>query len=395
MYNEWSGKQREEWPNRLICCKALFCLNAIRRTQGILAYRAKTAEKDSLGPLKLSEGISPFDAGTMATIQTIDSDRDMMWGWWLDENPTLGRSDAVKQGVECVKHALLCAAEVPADTPESLALRTSFHGMAIMVTGQLREKWGTAFPINVSEVRGAVFASHRPEPAAGGAGHEFEKERESDSRILPNRLPLDPGNSNPQVASVGASNYPTELTTYPKHPKIILKLPEVAEAGSSIVREPELNPHSQVREPSLLRYLDDAETICFKLESGTEAIDMDVDVVPPNSHPAPEASNSTLRQEPGNHLGLNTQLQALREILENALSSARDHIERGADPETKRRRFRTFVDGCQNMVPDNIESKVIGDLLPREALASLLDKFPEFRDDVKHLLPEASLSSAT
>ncbi|KIO18044.1 hypothetical protein M407DRAFT_12064 [Tulasnella calospora MUT 4182] len=163
-YNSWNVCQREDWKNYLVCCKAVFCLNAIRRAQGLLHNTLKKMNRKEPRPLKstldtpieLSKKLL-FEEGTEQVLERIGTDVDLMWGWWIDKIPTTERPEHIMKAVELVKTAMICASETrtllqSSPTPGLWGLLSHYQAGIVYSVTEFRRMWNKEFPISPDDV---------------------------------------------------------------------------------------------------------------------------------------------------------------------------------------------------------------------------------------------------
>lgn len=91
-YNACKPLERMEWNNQVICCKALFFLNTIYRTQGILNNRLDKDDPDrGTSDFPLKSEAPPFGSGIKTTLDRLGTNTDIMYGWWPHESPNRDR----------------------------------------------------------------------------------------------------------------------------------------------------------------------------------------------------------------------------------------------------------------------------------------------------------------
>ncbi|KAG8920970.1 hypothetical protein FRC01_000509 [Tulasnella sp. 417] len=161
MYNQWNTSQRFQFSNRLTCCKALFCLNATYRMQGLLANRERREkpgkdEDDSDSGADepqirtLPDRASVFEPGPKAAILRIGTGTDLMWGWWFDESPNTARSEDVMRAVECIKSSLQCVSilsNLEGESTNIRALRMMYQSATLLAVSEFRCRWPQSFPV--------------------------------------------------------------------------------------------------------------------------------------------------------------------------------------------------------------------------------------------------------
>ncbi|KAG8937725.1 hypothetical protein FRC00_001625 [Tulasnella sp. 408] len=153
-YNSPSPTQRAEWNNEVTCCKALFCLNAIYRVQGLLDSRLRKdeAERGSRHD-PLESKASPFGSGTEEILRRIGTETDMMWGWWFGESPDAERTEEMMSAVETVKSMIKVTFELRTlcqgskSTEDMEPLTTSMQILALQAAQKFELRWLEAFPI--------------------------------------------------------------------------------------------------------------------------------------------------------------------------------------------------------------------------------------------------------
>ncbi|KAG8920036.1 hypothetical protein FRC01_000959 [Tulasnella sp. 417] len=135
MYNQWNTS---------------LLANRVRREKPGKDEDSSDSGADEPQIRTLPDRASAFEPGTKAALRRIDTDTDLMWGWWFDESPSTTRSEDVMRAVECIKSSMQCVSilsNLEGESTNIRALRMMYQSTTLLAVAEFRCRWPQSFPV--------------------------------------------------------------------------------------------------------------------------------------------------------------------------------------------------------------------------------------------------------